>query len=538
MNLKKFVSSISAFAVAASTFAGMAVTASAADAVNLYNVDYTDSATWATGSTDGWTQTSGSFSATIGTTEDGLSITAGTANGKYRDYEATKALDATGFSGNLQISALFNTGTSQSNTAGIKFTDASGNVILNLTSDRTNTKFLINDVEYTTISSQSPTSAGYTTQYLRDYILNAVTWEINANIDTETHSGTVSIIRNMDATHTYYLAYNEPFTYATTTGALSKAVIYRTGANYATSNTYYPQILKSLTISKLPEAAGALTINYVDADGNPIKAALNADVSTNYVGDTYSYSYPKYIEKDRTLYKAVSSTYTASTKLTSTAKSVDVEYAAVGTGTYQFEDFDGEANPNASNGGYLKTNASTTASFTVAENGVYKIDGAACTDGNSGRYVVIKVDGEQIFQSENLTASSTVFTAFSTTATLREGQTVTINGRDSHGGYLDYVILTKTGEIPTPAEASELTTVKAPWSSGDGTYAEAFKFTVTPNDEVVTGVKVSANGQDKAYNVGEAIQGGISAVFGIIATSASEANLPAADAFTVTLTVE
>ncbi|MGM9936503.1 MAG: hypothetical protein ACI38A_04090, partial [Candidatus Ornithomonoglobus sp.] len=238
-----------------------------------------------------------------------------------------------------------------------------------------------------------------------------------------------------------------------------------------------------------PSVAGALTINYVDGDGNSIADSTSVDVAGKSAGDVVSYSYPKYIVKDDTLYLADVTKYTDTTSLTESAKSVNVTYKSQGTGTYQYEDWDGTASEVASpsNGGY--TTEST--SFVVAEGGVYNIEGMAYSDGNANRYIELVVGGNVIYTSEGATRFGT---AFSTTGVeLRAGDVVNVNRRDSHGGYIDYILLTKTGEIPVRVTATNVGAFEDDATLGTTGVATAFKaemgdvtgtlsFTVTPSE--------------------------------------------------------
>lgn len=290
MKMKKIVSAFSALAMTVTAMAGLAVTANAEKGV-LYSVDYTDASTWSVGATDGWSKTSGGFDPTIGI-ESGVGMTfyAGEANGKWRDYVATKNFDES-FDGTIDVKLTFNTGTCQSNDSYVQLVDANGNNILKLTSDRSDTEFAINDVVYKNISEESPSSAGATTDSLRSYILQGVDWDISANINFATHSGTVTIIYEMDATHTYYLAYNELFTFDESVTSLNGINVSREGANLQTSNAYQPQIVKTVEIqgelpAPEPEVTEATVVEVPDTTG--VKAFKVTEFALNGTAPTWS----------------------------------------------------------------------------------------------------------------------------------------------------------------------------------------------------------------------------------------------------------
>lgn len=291
-----------------------------------------------------------------------------------------------------------------------------------------------------------------------------------------------------------------------------------------------------------PSQAGALIVDYVDPDGNSISDSTNIDVSGKNSGDIVSYSYPKYIVNNNTLYLSEATEYTKSATLTDSDQHIKVTYNPQGTGTYQYMDWDGSTNDvsSPSNGGFTTENTS----FVVEEDGIYTIEGMAYSDGAGDRYIELVLNDLPIFRLGGATRFGTSFTV--TEVELKANDVVNVNRRDSHGGYIDYILLTKTGDIPTftPAEVSEVTQEVAPWTAGDGTWANAFKFTVTPNDDVITGVKVTAKGAtaDKTFSSDTTLSGESGVIFGVIAstTSATDAEtaaqiLPTSEDFSVEL---
>ena len=92
---------------------------------------------------------------------------------------------------------------------------------------------------------------------------------------------------------------------------------------------------------------------------------------------------------------------------------------------------------------------------------------------------------------------------------------------------VDYIMIIKTGDVatePVAATFTQPTLDKDTFTENDGVWAKTFKFTVTPNSDVVTGVTVKpSEGESKTMSV--SLSGKGSAVFGIIAASTEEENL-------------
>ncbi len=154
-------------------------------------------------------------------------------------------------------------------------------------------------------------------------------------------------------------------------------------------------------------------------------------------------------------------------------------------------------------------------------------------------HVTVILDANAAYIEIKDTVTGITYAGFGT-KTDKIGGIVFGNDTSNMTMYVDNIEYYVHGRTSVPAAASALTTVQAPWTAGDGTYAEAFTFMVTPNDQTVTGVKVAVAGQEQSrtFADGVEISGGTSVMFGILAKSIAQDKLPGADAFTVTLDVE
>lgn len=243
MNFKKIVSAVSALAISVSAFAGLAVTASAADVV--YNVDYT-----AAGAVnDGWASTSSNKPTITVDSTNGLLHTAAQANSKARDYVSKKTISEAGYNGIVTIDTDVTwIGNTSGNTAsniytyfGVEALD--GTQVITIGADGQNKKVMVNGA----IAASSDTARGGS-------------WHINivANVATG----------GVDYTITSGNSTVDSGTVATTA---SNVAVLTTGLSSTTKNTAVEQTaIKNITVTQedvVAETAG-YTVKYVNQDDN------------------------------------------------------------------------------------------------------------------------------------------------------------------------------------------------------------------------------------------------------------------------------
>lgn len=278
-----------------------------------------------------------------------------------------------------------------------------------------------------------------------------------------------------------------------------------------------------------------------------VKATGDIDETVNEYpvveGESVSYVFPQYIVKGGTAYEATvfSSTYYGGTESSVTEnKAVEVTYTKKYENVVLYDELDGSNDKNAgvraSNCGSYNNSAYTSA---VLEPGSYVAvvrwapvgRGSTLTIGDT-----TLIDGTYLYDEETNPdgfRSGNWYTTTTAEFTIDEAASLVWNaGSANTYDPIDTVLVYKTVSA-TPAEVSDLETVKEVWTAGDGTYAEAFKFTVTPNDQTVTRVTVAVGNASQTNTVYLSDKGG--AVFAIIASAADAESLPAASAFTVTL---
>ncbi|MGM9936519.1 MAG: hypothetical protein ACI38A_04170 [Candidatus Ornithomonoglobus sp.] len=589
MNSKKFVSSISAFAIAASAFAGLAVTASAAT-TTLYERGY-DTAWSEAADKAEWTGNYDSI------TVNGL--TTGSGNGSR---SLTHSITAPALGSIVTINAQWYTSTTTGSSSNYSYLNLGNNISFRVNQQDQVAALYVGDTAYT--------MAGFC---VKDVNRTNDTWTISMVVDTATNTITsVSATSALSSTATYSNT-NIILPSGTTLSSIAFGSVRASG-------TIGGVALKAISVVETTQdvTTADYTVKYVDGDGNEIKTAstrtnvvgnsislsdedtasftadgqkyiyVSDDVSDKTVAEdgstvvkvtfraaaTYNYSvvtslgttlaagsafeediittaYPLYINNNGTLYTraAESSQYKHSFTLSEDNHVETLNYTATDiTNVVYYSEAEDVTGLEAVNSGNISARSSQAyaayatkdTTLTTLPAGKYKVYGVVFAGSSAGVKLSFTL-GDNNFNFSN-TGSSNWVNVVSEEFNVADNTDLVFKASGAANAALDFIYVVKTGdyEAPvTPAAVSELAPVKAPWSTGDGTYAEAFTFTVTPNDQTVTSVNVAVEGQNdsKAF-AGGVISGGGSAIFGIIATADAADNLPDASAFTVTLDVE
>ncbi len=510
MNFKKFISGVSALTIAASAFAGMAVTASAADPIEK---DYLGTSTAPETFDDfdgtGVTSTAGTFS--------------GTASGNnyfgivnYTEIakpEVGSAYDSTlGYPTYVSGNALDTQvrGKTAATTTLATFNQNVGKLYFeaDLYSHATYTQLGPSIVFYNAAGEKiAYANVDYAdSAYIRSY--NATATQLDRTYDSMTfrnsnkpgigyHIGVVMDIDNDAITLTGDLInttgvrsnrMNSGAAKTCTISDIAKVTLEFTGN--ASSNNFGVALDNVQIYGEVPpEAAGAVTVKYVAGETELDSASPSVDGL--YVSDTLNYYYPAYIQKNGKVYRASTSTYDGSVVLTAAAQDVPVNYTAL-DGVVQYAECTDSTAPygieanTVSNGKVYSIGSGTFTAMTVAEDGVYSITASAVRVNNdSFRTGNILVNDQSVGTvNYDNTPNDTV-----TGVPLHEGDIISVTGNNSKSG-LDYVLIQKTGDL---AEASDVT-ADATFTTDDGDPVKTFRFTVTTNDETVRSITVKADG--------------------------------------------
>lgn len=246
------------------------------------------------------------------------------------------------------------------------------------------------------------------------------------------------------------------------------------------------------------EQAGSVTLNYVDVNQN-IVGSSEVDVSSLYAGDETTCYYPKYIKgTDGIWYTPVNNIYGNNIVLTDLSQVIPIEYkkAEIDGDIVLFEDCDNStwliskdtaySNGTAGSFGNKNNIVSTTLSKGIYD--VYIDVVSKAGNGSNYRGEAVSVNGEEVGSvTENSTGLKKV-----TIEVKEDNSLVNVYGRGTNMATdnIDYVLITKTGEIevPEPVEPSVNKTVTKVAESTDleGNEAVSYmaKFDITGSYEV------------------------------------------------------
>lgn len=225
---------------------------------------------------------------------------------------------------------------------------------------------------------------------------------------------------------------------------------------YQDENIYKPQIIIEYIEGTDVEYGEKVNVNYM-CNAESIAAGTENDISNKVIGiDTYAYTYPAYILNGNSLYKSVLDYYSNELMITEKNPVINIEYSSVGTGTYQYMEFDGNtdiANANkASNGEMMNGIQGGVATLTVAEDGVYDV--VIATGRTSGEATSTRT-GKWYINDDSDNSNDLTFSGQNPGeheyggVELHKGDVIKVQGANSKCA-LDYVLIKKTGDIVVP----------------------------------------------------------------------------------------
>lgn len=502
MKFKKAVGALSALAITVSAFAGMAVTANAAETILNNNCS----------TTDGWVAKSGSVSTESDAEETYVSCYGKGSGNRTAEYtfpeNVTSITDGTTtLSFDFYFSDDF--GTKNRAVAMISIGD-----MWSLTSTTwTDTR---NDQYYT---SDDPDTL---------LTVSKMQWyTVTATIDMDNDVASV-VVKQRGTDNILCLSENIPFA-----GGLSTLTVQSPRYDSGTRKTYIDNIIVSHEAEKA--LAKDVVIQYKDGD-SVIKTVTN-ELSGLFVGDDYSYYYPAYVQSDGgEWYKSVSTTYSNSIELNTESVTVDVVYTPVNNTIYFAENEDLENNGDIKESSALSSgkgarvlNAGTEA-FTVEESGIYRITiPAYCRNTrNESVYAVYK----NSVAEENKIASGDAkgysqngpYIGVEENVELNAGDKIIIAG-DEGNTSVDYVLAEKTGEIapPQPVEPEAVAATHSEDFTTEGDCASLWTATLTGVDGLTfDGIKVTAknsNGEERENSASTTVITGESSIAVYIAVN-------------------
>lgn len=429
MKFKKAVGALSALAITVSAFAGMAVTANAADII-LNN----DCST-----TDGWVAKSGSVSTESDAEETYVSCYGSGSGNRTAEYTFPENVTSiTDGAITLSFDFYFSENYGNKGVAMLSLGDMWSLTSTQWSGSRNDTYYTSDDPDtFLTVSKMQ----WYT---------------VTATIDMDNDVAAV-VVKQRGTDN--ILCSSENISFA---GGLSTLTVQSPRYDSGTRKTYIDNIIVSHEAEKA--LAKDVVIQYKDGD-SVIKTVTN-ELSGQFVGDDYSYYYPAYIEQDGVLYKADSETFGSTTKLDAVSSTVSVNYSQIGNGqVVEVEDVaTGTKTENArySNGNAVRAFADTEV-MTVAKSGWYKITAVAGSDRSGGGERILSVYKNDV-QSEALLSGDFQWSYYTNVVINSDAVYLSENDKlivsaDGHV-FADYIMITETDD-PTPPQPVEPEAVAA-----------------------------------------------------------------------------
>lgn len=548
MNLKKFISGVSALTIVASAFAGLAVTASAeATVTNVFTQDFTaiipEGETEAsTDPTDyGFTKVSDQGTTTVA---DGVIASAVGNNGSTRSAEYYAGFTAVGSGNEVTVSYTWTPG--GANTATTYLADADGNKILTINWNGSG-------------GTASKTGALY---------LNGGTDKI---LDSQSRNGSYSVTAKLDMTNRKVTALTiGSYSLSTALDFASEATsVARLGFTNSAKASSWLETSKLDDISiSYKVFAGDITIKYVDNDDTTKEIATSKVISADgkYVGDTVTVPYPMYRLVDDTLYSRgrTSNKYSQDIAYTAASQPVQFRYTATEIDNVTFyseaEDIEGVTKSNgsgnasgvpirSSNAAAAYVSGDEDVTITTLQPGKYVIKGSMYSGNKDGGTLNFAVGDNQFSYSvlrdetsaDSATANSTASTQYiydtkngakTNNSNLLSSDEITVTTptalvfKPSGGNTiaLDYIYVVKTDVDPSAGNTLRAVSVTSNVDE-DGVNAAAYTFDVTPGtNSAKTKVKVTVSGdnvetQSDEKPIGTVVDGEGSIRFGIILAS-------------------
>lgn len=462
MRRKRIVSSIAALAMAASAFAGMAVTASAEDTV-VFNNDCS--------AIDGWAAESGSVEVKTDGSESYISCYGSGSGNRVARYSFPESV--TGITeGDLKLSFDFyfsdNFGVADRSVAIVSIDG-----IWSLTS--TTWSGTRNDKYYTSDNTEETFD-----------VPSKVWYTVDAALDMDTKTATV-IVSNRDTNAQICVSENVAFT-----DGLSTLMIQ--SPRYGNTRETYVDNISVIQPEEPIVSATDVVINY--KNGDSVIKNISETLEGKFSGDDYSYSYPAYVQgEDGAWYKATNTTYTQTVELAGGTTTIDVPYTpaddVVGFAEGEaINDNDIKSSSALSGGSGARVPEEGASICTISESGIYKITVVAyCRNTrNESVYSVYKnsVAEENVIGSGDAKEHSqnVPFVGVSENIELNAGETVILAGDEGNTG-IDYIVVQKTGDIqpepsPTPTVEKSITRVDAQTEyEGSAAVSYMAKFDVT-----------------------------------------------------------
>lgn len=587
MNFKKFISSISALAIAAGAFAGLAVTASAADPVTVYErtastwtdadvgenewsggtvtadkgltVSYSNAAAEASKSISGLISSGDIVEFTGSWIGGGASGRAGSYD--YISFGSSLQLQEDGQS---QITYISVNGTQTNinigNTRGKTYTF---DVIVN-TATNTVTQFKVDDVDYiSSLTTTTLTDGSVDTITLGHYRAG------REGFNSETTLAAIKVQRTEQTVSTvdYTVKYvdtegNSLKDSVTRTNAVNAEVsatsddtvdIDKDGVRYSynssesTSSIILGDAAADNVITLVFDAHAATTVPVTAKAGDTVIATY--DAIDTYIGYPYSFGPYAYIQYEGSYYKynsiadngsvpAVTGTATenSSIELSYTEADNVVWYAELDANNKEghapfaapFESTD--ASGGQAGGAVYGADGSSiiAGTFTPTVAGTYKITYNALSTTSKTRNCYFTIDSTSTDDGDLDSCDNGVFTTFEHTVHLTaEDHVIRLLSDGSAGFYVDYMVieLVEADSPVTPATVAISHVQDFTSETETDTEASLWNLAVTAGTDAVTSVDVTVDGQasEGAITGTPVIASGSDAVFGIVINKIQEA---------------
>ncbi|MGN1114995.1 MAG: hypothetical protein ACI4TH_00305 [Candidatus Ornithomonoglobus sp.] len=570
MNLKKFISTISAVTIAASAFAGLAVTAGASEYSSPYTLD-TDKGEVISTVLIGTAVTDEDGNIGSVTPEDFEEYTSSynandaftsaipTRDSTFADQNADKNIYATGYGMALAKSGSSTYTFRNAVTSGkivlrgdlvnlqrqesiaLVGEDAEGNAVTIFEIYGSNSNYgawtILNNGTAITQTKNIIQERGYalTLDYVVVDIDNSkVSWKYDG----------IPASSNNDAVHSG--EYTVDVTGLKVTGLMTRQVY--TSAS-GSAPTFDNVALYTVEVPTPATYAETFTVNCVDGDNSPLAEPIEYDVSEYEVGSDYTYYYPAYIVNNGALYAAATApTYGQTVKLETENDDATVTYSLsdYSSAAFQYADFNdttigtgaGLTATAFSNGkaGSAGSGAAIEA-FSIAESGTYTaIIHAGCKQNDNSRTGSLLVNGNYKADVTYTNYGGTVNTI--PDINVKEGDVISVTIPRGNYQVLDYVLFVKTGEyVPVAPSATKVTDVTgAEYTENDGIYAKAMEFRADANDGSFSKIVITVAGSNEGtQEISTTCVNGGSAVFGIILASDDTAKIPDAESISIEL---
>ena len=508
MNFKKFISGVSAFAIAASAFAGMAVTANAAEYTDVYTksvADWTDAdkADWGNetlnvDATNGLyfnpTKPGAAYSAkkTFNISENAkvkydLTWYVGSSTGRDSNFEYIQLGDKIRISWNSNYYFYLDTtgtstttksiGSKGSNTTYKKNiileVDTASNTIETFTFDGIDLKSEVTAVsgDFDTITFGLQRGGGTSNWGYPNGITNITVGQIEQSVQTAAY--TVKYLDKADDSNV-----KDDFN---STGVVGNNIVIDKTAFYNDSNKKYIYVSDDAAQNPIKDdGTTVVTVYYRAAETYSYSVTAGENLpeiasGSAYEGETVTVAYPRHINVDGTLYlkNATNNVYKTSFNLTENNQVVDLGYAssAISDVVYfsEAEYIDGLTPSKIGNVDQRSSNANAAYStedvvITTLEPGKYIVSGVEYINANAGGYLNFTAGntsfkvGQVAADFENGRAATNWKDFSSEEITITESTDLKVNS-DNNTILLDYIYVVKTGDVDPSAEAGEVTDV-------------------------------------------------------------------------------